>query len=81
MLPALLIVRGLALVLVAGLALGVGDGAALLPVARLALLLLHRGAGLGAGLVPGPAARTRQRLGQGTLEKYFMRKVKNIFYV
>ena len=66
--PALLLILGLALVLVAHLALGVGHGLALLAVAGLALLLLHGDAGVGAGLVPGPTLRPRQRLLQRTLK-------------
>ena len=60
--PALLLVLGVALLLVAHLALGVGHCLALLAIAGLALLLLHRDTAVGAGLVPGPALRPRQRL-------------------
>ena len=66
--PALLLVLRVALVLVAHLALGVGHCLALLAIAGLALLLLHRDAAVGAGLVPGPTLRPRQRLLQRALK-------------
>ena len=66
--PALLLVLRLALLLVAHLALGVGHCPALLAIAGLALLLLHRDAAVGADLVPGPTLRPRQRLLQRALK-------------
>ena len=60
--PALVPVLRVALLLVAHLALGVSHGLALLAVAGLALLLLHRDAGVSAGLVPRPTLCPRQGL-------------------
>ena len=66
--PALISILRVALLLVAHLALGVGHGLALLAVAGLALLLLDRHAGVGAGLVARPTLRAGQRLLQRALK-------------